>query len=104
MELQWIMPVPPFDAGKKARSCLVLVDRLTLPKVAVRGILWSLSICAVDRHCAVSGYRIDGWMYWLLAVPRWDGRRGLLLIAVLKTLHFCSRMSYCAAGFRLGTI
>ena len=39
MELQWIMPAPPFDAGKKTRSCLILVDRLTLPRVAVRGIL-----------------------------------------------------------------
>ena len=50
MELQWIMPAPPFDAGRKIRSCLILVDRLTPPKVAARGIIWSLSIRAVDRR------------------------------------------------------
>ena len=49
-----------FDAGKKTRSCLILVDKLTLPRVAARGILWSLSMCSVDRRCAVSGYPIDG--------------------------------------------
>ena len=73
MELQWIMPAPPFDAGKKTRPCFILVDRLTLPRVAARGILWSLSKCAVDRRCAMSGYPIDGWMYWSLAVWKWDG-------------------------------
>ena len=60
MELQWIMPMPPFDAGGKTRSCLILVDKLTLPRVAARGILWSLSIRAVDRRCAMSGHPIDG--------------------------------------------
>ena len=42
MELQWIMPVPPFDAGKKTRSHLILVDKFTLPIVAARWILWGL--------------------------------------------------------------
>ena len=39
MELQWIMPAPLLDTGRKISSCFILVDRLTLPKVAVRGIL-----------------------------------------------------------------
>ena len=73
MELQWIMPVPPFDTGKKTRSRLILVDKLTLPRVAARGILWSLSMRSVDRCCAMSRYPIDGWTYWLVAVHRWDG-------------------------------
>ena len=60
MELQWIIPVPPFDAGRKIRSHLILVDKLTLPRVAARGILWTLSICAVERCCAISGYPING--------------------------------------------
>ena len=60
MELQWIMPTHPFDAGKKTRSRLILVDKLTLPRVAAREILWSLSIHSVDRHCAMSWYPIDG--------------------------------------------
>ena len=50
MLIQSIMPVPPFDAGRKIRSCLILVDRLTLPKVAARGILWSLSIRAIGKR------------------------------------------------------
>ena len=71
VELQWIIPAPPFDAGRKTRSRLILVDRLTLPNVAVKGILWSLSIWAVDNRWAMSGYPIDRWIYWLLAVRSW---------------------------------
>ena len=52
----------------------------------------------------MSGYPIDGWIYWLLAFRRLDEQRGLLLIAILNALHFCSRMLYCAVGFRLETI
>ena len=89
MELQWIIPAPHFDAGKKTRSRLILVGRLTLPRVAARGILWSLPMRSVDRRCAMSRYPIDRWMYWLVVVWRWDGWRGLLFFAVLKALHFC---------------
>ena len=49
-ELQRIMPAPPFDAGRKTRSRFILVDRLTRPKVAARGILWSLSIRAIGKR------------------------------------------------------
>ena len=73
MELQWIMSAPPLDAGRKTRSRFILADRLTLPRVAAKGILWSLSIHAVCRRCAISRYPIDGWIYWLLAVQRCDG-------------------------------
>ena len=44
------MPAPPFDAGRKTRARLILVDRLTRPSVAARGIPWSLSIRAVVRR------------------------------------------------------
>ena len=86
MELQWIMPAPPFDVGKKTRSRLILVDRLTLPRVAVRWILWSLSMHAVDRRWDMSGGCSEvGWVKGIIVDRRLEG-----LALLFKDVILCS--------------